>query len=206
MSFLETPRFPEQISYYAIGGSGYNTTVTIINSGFEQRNINWTESRCQYNIQNGNLSYAQVQTIVTFFRCVKGKGYGFRFKDWQDFTADITNGTLGTGIADGTSVDYQMNKVYVAGAFNEVRVIAKPISGTILIYANGVLQVEGTDYTLDYTTGIVTFMSPPTMDYSLTWAGEFDVPVRFDVDAIPGQFDGTGLWIVQALPLIEIRV
>ena len=40
MSFHEV-RFPTRVSYGAIGGPRFSTTVQILNSGFEQRNINW---------------------------------------------------------------------------------------------------------------------------------------------------------------------
>lgn len=205
-TFIETPRFPEQIGYNFIGGAGYNTTVIVVNSGFEQRNVNWSESRCKYDIQNGLLKYSDVQALVSFFRSVKGKGFGFRFKDWQDFTAIAANGALGTGVADGTSTAYQMNKLYITGSLNESRIISKPVSTTIIVYKNGIPLIEGTNYTINYATGIVTFMSTPSFGDLLNWAGQFDVPVRFDTDDLTGQYDGSGLWLVQKLPIIEIRI
>jgi hypothetical protein len=52
------------------------------------------------------------------------------------------------------------------------------VTGTVLLADEGVLKTEGADYTIDYSTGRVAILFPP--EGTLTWGGEFDVPVRFD--------------------------
>lgn len=48
---------------------------------------------------------------------------------------------------------------------------------------NGVLQEEITDYTIDNTTGIITFVVPPPGNQDITAGFEYDTPVFFeDVD------------------------
>ncbi len=194
MSFLETPRFPDDIAFWAKGGPGYNTTVIVVQSGNEQRNANWNTGRAQYNIGNGMRTYAQVAAVIAYFRSVKGKAYGFRFKDFQDFNDSINSvgaGVINTnGLGNGTSTG-QLYKNYVNGALTDQRIIQKPVAATIKIYKNGVLQTLTTNYTLDSTTGIVTWVGGnPSSAVALTWTGEFDVPVRFDSDTMVGGPDG----------------
>ncbi len=43
MAFIET-RFPDDISYGAAGGPGYQTDVVTVNSGAEQRNAAWQDA------------------------------------------------------------------------------------------------------------------------------------------------------------------
>jgi hypothetical protein len=53
----------------------------------------------------------------------------------------------------------------------------------VLIAVNGVQKVENTDYTVNYTTGVVTFTVAPTNGHAVTAGFLFDVPVRFDQGA-----------------------
>jgi uncharacterized protein (TIGR02217 family) len=55
----------------------------------------------------------------------------------------------------------------------------KPVSGTVSI-ADADGTVSPAEYTVDYTTGLVTFSVTPTG--SPTWGGEFDIPMRFSGD------------------------
>ena len=43
MSFIETPRFPDDIAYGAQGGPMYSTDVVATASGYEKRNQNWAQ-------------------------------------------------------------------------------------------------------------------------------------------------------------------
>ena len=71
---------------------------------------------------------------------------------------------------------------------------------------NGVPKTITTDYSIDATTGIVTFVSQPSVGAPLTWTGEFDVPVRFGADTPTMGPDGSGAMYDWAqLSLIEIR-
>jgi len=46
----------------------------------------------------------------------------------------------------------------------------------------------------------------PQASDALTWAGSFDVPVRFDVDEFPIRIEGPGIYTLDTLPLVERRV
>ncbi len=290
MSFIETPRFPDDISAWAKGGPGFNTTVIIVNSGYEQRNVNWSQSRAKYDIAqafrtlsaSGDTTYASSK-LISFFNIANGMANGFRFKDWNDYAVTVSNGTLGTGGLGVGLPTSQLYKNYVQGSSTFHRIIQKPVatSPTPKIYKNGILQTVVTDYTLDTTTGIVTWVATSssaiggitnanpgivnathsfvsgdliyisgvhgmteingyaypitvidsthysvgvnTLSYgvytsggtaykyaqnadALTWSGEFDVPVRFDTDVLMGGQIEAGLYEVDNLSVIELRI
>lgn len=164
MAFIETPRFPENISYGAAGGPNYKTDVVMVNSGFEQRNINWLDARNTYDVSHGLRDETTKGDLIKFFRGVKGRAHGFRFKDWTDYQATVANGVLGTGVGTGGPT-YQLIKKYTAGSLVEDRTISKPVSGTITLYRAGspvTLGAAAGNASVDYTTGIVTFVPDST--------------------------------------------
>ena len=73
----------------------------------------------------------------------------------------------------------------------------------MLIAANAVPLSSG--WTVDTTTGIVTFSAPPAAGVVITAGFEFDVPVRFDTDELPITLDIERMGSIASIPLIEIR-
>jgi len=198
MSSFHEVQFPPDISYGSTGGPGFSTGVVTTSSGGEQRNQNWAQSRCKYNVTHGVKSQNQLDKLIAFFRARKGKVYGFRFKDWSDFKAmGQTCGAL-----EGTNLVYQLQKTYVDSAgFTDIRLIKKPVSGTVNIFISGVLQTSG--YTMDYVTGKITFDAIPigivTADF------EFDVPCRFDTDEMPINLENWSSYSWSGITVIEIK-
>lgn len=199
MAFIET-RFPADISYGSAGGPEYSTDIVVTQGGYEQRNINWSQSRARYNVAYGVRTQTQLDALIAFFRARKGRADGFRFKDWTDYTA--TAQTIGTG--SGSATTFQLVKKYTSGSITETRTITKPVSGAINIYVNGVLQTSG--YTASTVTGLVTFTTPPVNGHAVTATFEFDVPVRFDTDRLSAALENYGITSVQDIPLVEVRV
>jgi len=199
MAFIET-RFPTDIAYGASGGPQYSTDIVIMQSGYEQRNANWSAARAQYNVAHGVKTQAQLNTLIAFFRARKGRADGFRFKDWSDY--QVAAQAIGTG--NGTSTVFQLVKTYTDGGITETRNITKPVAGTVNIYLNAVLQSSG--ITLDTTTGRVTFTSAPAASVAITADFQFDVPVRFDTDRLSATIDSYGSNSWRDIPIVEIRV
>jgi uncharacterized protein (TIGR02217 family) len=139
MAFIETPRFPDDISYGGIGGPEFMTDVAPLKSGHEQRNSNWEVARAQFDVSHGVRSQEQMETLVSFFRAVRGKAHGFRFKDWTDYKtySGSNDGWLGSSKTGAGASDYTMSKYYKAGDLDYLREITKPVSGTSTIYRNG---------------------------------------------------------------------
>lgn len=168
MSFIETPRFPEGIAYGAVGGPGFSTSVIVLKSGFEQRNAEWSASRCRYEVSHAAKTKADFDAVANFFRVVKGRAYGFRFKDFADYQASFTEGILGTGYGTGLPA-YQMAKKYASGSAYDTRTIKKPVSGTCSFKRDAATLTVGAspgNIAIDYTTGIVTFVADASSNAS----------------------------------------
>lgn len=198
MAFHEV-RFPEDISYGSNGGPEYSTDIIITHGGHEQRNSNWADARARYNVAHGVKTAEQLADLIAFFRARKGRAHGFRFKDWTDFQG--VGQVIGTGT--GALTEFQLIKNYTSSV-TEARTIAKPVSGTVDIYVNSVLQSSGVS--VDVTTGIVTFSAAPADAAIISADFEFDVPVRFDTDRLSASLDNYGVHSWQDIALIEVRV
>ncbi|WP_439271855.1 DUF2460 domain-containing protein [Pseudochrobactrum sp. HB0163] len=193
MSFVEV-QFPTDISYGASGGPIFMTDVVATVSGHEQRNSKWSQSRAKYNVASGIKTEAQWQALIAFFRARRGMAIGFRFKDWSDYKAENQPlKSLGGN-------EYQLVKQYVSGAAVYERDITKPVTGTVKLYEDSILQASG--WSIDTATGIIT----TSLSGTLTADFEFDVPVRFDTDEMSISMDSfdAGNW--GSIPLIEVRV
>lgn len=199
MTFHEI-QFPTDIAYGAQGGPQYSTAVVAMASGYEQRNQNWAASRGSWNVASGLKTQTQLNTLIQFFRGRKGRAFGFRFKDWSDYQA--TGQAIGTG--NSTNRVFQLSKSYTSGPSTEIRTITKPVAGTVKPYLAGVLQTSG--WSIDTTTGLLTFTTAPGVGVAVTADFEFDVPVRFDTDQMSVSLEQYNLGQWSGIPIIEIRV
>jgi len=199
MAFHEV-RFPDDIAYGATGGPEYATSVVATASGYEQRNINWSAARGRWDVASGLKKQIQLDTLIAFFRARKGRAHGFRFKDWTDYKA--TAQALGTG--NGTITTFQLIRTYSSGGSTDVRTITKPVAGTVKVYLAGVLQASG--WSVNTTTGMITFSTPPTNGVAVSADYEFDVPVRFDTDRMAVTIEQINLHQWSGIPIVEVRV
>lgn len=199
MPFIEV-RFPADISYGSSGGPEYSTDIVETHGGHEQRNSNWADARARYNVAHGVKTKEQLDALISFFRARRGRADGFRFKDWTDYQG--IGQSLGTGT--GAQTAFQLVKRYVSGSATEVRVIKKPVAGTVSVYLNGVLQ--GSGFSVATATGIVTFTVAPGSGVAVTADFEFDVPARFDTDRLSAALEAYGSHSWREIPLVEVRV
>ncbi|OJH31550.1 hypothetical protein Wxf_02439 [Wolbachia endosymbiont of Armadillidium vulgare] len=197
MSFTEI-RFPENISYGSTGGPEFSTDVVTTHNGCEQHNVNWSHARARYNIAYGVRSNEQLTELITFFQARKGKAIGFRFKDWSDFT--VVNQEIGIG--DDKKTTFQLIKTYISEKDKHTRTIKKPVHDTIKIYLDG---EETEKYSINHSTGEITFMKPPAKGTIIIASFEFDVPVRFDTDYLNASIDDYGSNSWNNIPLVEVK-
>ena len=200
MSSFAEIRFPPEISYGATAGPEFSTTVITVRSGAEQRNRNWAAARLRFDASTGIKTRAQAEAIIAFFRARGGRAQGFRFKDWSDYRAVAQ--TLGTG--DGARETFQLIKRYVSGAEEDIRLITKPVAGSVKVYLNGTPQPSG--WSVDTTSGLVTFTSAPANGAVISADFEFDVPVRFDTDRLEFRLETHDLMVWEQIPIIEVRL
>ena len=199
MAFIET-QFPVGIAYGSTGGPEFNTEVVPLDSGAEQRLIRWPVGRHRYDASSGVKTYADYQQVLALFHVMQGRGNSFRWKDRADYkTTTLMSGTVShtdcelvdangaVDLGDGSTTEFYLAKKYTFGSTTVYRPITKPIAATVKIGKNTVLQTVTTDYTVDSTTGKITFTTPPVLNDDLTGGCEFDVPARFDTDFLPAR-------------------
>lgn len=73
-----------------------------------------------------------------------------------------------------------------------------------VIYKDNVALIGGIDYTVNLTTGIVTFTTAPAAGTMLSWSGSFYKRVRFDSDAWATARMLRGLWESRTLELVQV--
>jgi uncharacterized protein (TIGR02217 family) len=208
-------RFPPRISYGSAGGPTWYTALATMKGGAEQANEDWSIQRCQFDVIHGLKTQADMNILLAFFNgLAKGRANRFRYKDWLDYT--FTDETIGTGT--GSPQTCQLIKTYSvgAGAATYARALTKPVWHTALeadgtpladsvtVKFNGVAQTYGVTWTLDATTGIITCTAP--VAEVITASGQYDVPCRFDIDALKATIDAYDRHTWSQIPIIEVRV
>lgn len=201
-------QFPVHIARGARGGPRRRTQVVELSSGFEERNASWTDSRREYDIGYGLRNADDLQQAVAFWEARLGQLYGFRFKDWSDYKSclpsrapDARDQLLGTGT--GSATQFQLRKGYGAAPHVYWRTITRPVAGSVRVSLGEVEQFTG--FTVDHTTGTVTFASAPGAGVEVRAGFEFDVPVRFAADMIDVTLSIERTGSIQSIPLIELR-
>ncbi|MAL80216.1 MAG: glycoside hydrolase family 24 [Sneathiella sp.] len=202
MSFHEV-RFPTRISYGAVGGPRFSTTVQVLNSGYEQRNINWAEARREYSFDISPSRGAEWTAVLDFFHARRGRAYGFRLKDFGDFVMPAQAMAIG----DGAETAFQITKRYVdedmlAPAYE--RPLKKIVAGSVSVAVEGAPLASG--WSVDNASGLLTFDTAPGEGDEITVSCEFDVPVRFDTDLMQSAIPGPDIHHWQNVKLVEIRL
>ena len=209
MSFHDE-RFPPRLSFGSSGGPERLTEVVELANGFEERNTPWAESRRRYDAGVGLRSLDDVAAVIAFFEARRARLHGFRWKDWSDWRSCLPSGRVDAndqalGVGDGVTTAFQLAKTYRSGVDAYVRPIRKPVEGTVRVALADDEQRSGVEVEVDHATGIVTFATPPAAGAEVTAGFEFDVPVRFDTDALSVTLAGFEAGEVPSVPVVEIR-
>jgi uncharacterized protein (TIGR02217 family) len=210
MAFHEI-RFPANLSFGSVGGPERRTEIVTLANGFEERNTPWAHSRRRYDAGVGLRSLDDVETLIAFFEARTGQLHGFRWKDWSDYKSCAPSASpapedqlIGTG--DGVTRVFQLQKTYLSGLQSYTRPIRKPVAGTVVVAVAGDKKIETLEFTVDVATGEVNFTLAPDLGTRVTAGFEFDVPVRFDADAIQTSVASFQAGDVPTVPIVEIRL
>lgn len=203
--------FPEDYSQGAVGGPEFRTTVVVTGSGYEQRNVDWDAARLRFDLSRLLYDESTRAGTIAFFRARRGKAHSFKFKDWGDYYVGMAwntttkvldhTGAHAFATGDGATTVFDIYRVYDSGGQTESRRITRPKSA-IKVYLDGVEQVSG--YTVNYSTGKITFSVAPANGVVIGWSGEFYVPVRFDIDHLQINYLNPTAGDV-SLPVVEVR-
>ncbi|MGJ8594912.1 phage distal tail protein, Rcc01695 family [Sulfitobacter sp.] len=210
MHFHEV-QFPTDLSFGALGGPQRRVDVVTLANGFEERNTPWAHSRRVYDAGLGLRSLDDVENVIAFYEARFGQMYGFRWKDWSDFKSGkpsvaINRQDQQIALGDGVTTTFQLIKTYRSGGHVYERPITKPVRGSVLIAVEQDDKLDTIDYTVDDTTGLITFTNPPDPDTRVFAGYEFDVPVRFDSDSLLTNIASFNAGQVPDIPVREVRV
>lgn len=208
MSFHEI-RFPPRLSLGSIGGPERLTEIVTLINGHEERNTPWAHSRRRYDAGLGMQSLDDVSDVIAFFEARRGRLHGFRWKDWADFRSGKPSTTIShidqlIGLGDGRTRVFQVSKAYRSGIQAYVRPITKPVIGTLRAGIAGV-ELGADRFDVNWSTGLLTFSEPPGKGAEVTAGFEFDVPVRFDTDAIRISIASFNAGEIPDVPVLELR-
>ncbi len=163
------------VSTSVITGS---TDITFINTG--SRITSSAADKFKYLLQD---TYILISTVSN-----KGNGGLFYISNKISNVDLVLYETAGGDLATLTD---ESNSSAVMNWPVTIKTIKKPIAGDftpqsnpVIIYEDDVEKTLTTHYTIDETTGIITFGSAPGVGDVLTWTGEFHLPCVFGVDAL----------------------
>jgi uncharacterized protein (TIGR02217 family) len=208
MSFDEVD-FPVRVEYGSLGGVQFCTEVVAIDSGFERRNQKWAQARRRFDARSGVVTFNDAAILVSFFQARAGRARGFRLKDWADFST-AANGVdtpswedQVIAVGDGVEDSFQLIKTYGLGEVTYERTLRKPVEGSVSIGVNGTEYETG--WSVDESTGVITFSQAPACGAIIKAGCLFDVPVRFDTDVLTISYLNGNLSETE-IPIIEVRV
>lgn len=185
MSFHNV-QFPTSIDYQSETGPGIGSFIAEMDSKQSRISSIAPYPKRKYSLVSEGRSWDELYTLIKFILCRRGALFSFRLKDWRDYTtAENHTGTpafddqiIGTG--NGSTKIFQMKKTYAYGSYTHARNILLPVEGTVKVGVNGVEQTSG--WTVNTVAGKIVFTTAPSSG-NITIGCEFDVPVRFEMDA-----------------------
>lgn len=199
--------FPSDISYDGLGGPGFKTTVGELDSGHEQRNIEWDDLRFKYEVAHRVKLQSEYDLIKAFFIARKGRGFPFRY--WDPVDHDVTQGLIAD--SDGVSTTYQIVKRYADPVAPYDRLISKIDVGqhgglkpgtAVRVFLDGIELLSG--FTVDVNTGVITFDAAPYYGESIEATYSFHVASRFNMDLLQASLDHFGVISVSSIPIWEV--
>jgi uncharacterized protein (TIGR02217 family) len=204
--------FPLDIALKSAGGPERRTDVVVLGSGREERNARWAHSRRRYDAGYGVKTFDALSQVVAFFEERRGRLYGFRWRDRLDHSSAAPDVSVSAtdqaiGVGDGMTERFALVKTYGSLYSPYQRPIVKPVAGSVRVAVAGTEAAEGTAYTIDSTTGIVTFLAGhiPASGAAVTAGFLFDVPARFDTDYLEVDLSAFAAGAIPKIPLVEIR-
>lgn len=204
--------FPLDIALKSAGGPQRRTDVVALGSGREERNARWAHSRRRYDAGYGVKTHQALSQAIAFFEERRGRLHGFRWRDRLDHSSAAPGGAVTAldqiiGYGDGVTATFGLRKTYGADYSPYHRPIEKPVTASVRVAVGGTEASEGSAFTVDVTTGVVTFLAGhiPPLSAAVTAGFLFDVPVRFDTDYLEVDLSAFEAGAIPKIPLVEIK-
>lgn len=155
--------------------------VTAI-SGDIYPNPKWKFTRRRGRMSWGPKDLIGIQEFINFHEVVTTK-HTWRIRDASDYNSTMPGLEIGPvdqqlQIGDGVLTQVQLIKTYgYEGHFHSHPIYA-PVDGTVRLAIDGVEINENADWTIDYSTGIITLDNPLPQNALLTGGYEYDLKCR----------------------------
>lgn len=160
----------------------WSTRMQRADSGRELTSADWANPIWNFTLtfeilrdRSINSFTSEIRKLMDFVNQMRGGNDTFLFTDSTDFS--VTDEVLGTG--DGVETEFQLVRRLYAGGFVE-DIIAPNVITNVKIDGSAT-----TAYTLDTSTGVITFTSPPGNGLVVTSTFSFYFRCRFMKDAFP---------------------
>jgi uncharacterized protein (TIGR02217 family) len=199
--------------YGAAGGMSFsNEIIKMADHSLEQRNANLHLPRGRWQLGDRLIAESETDALseVSYLRQFHldrvGSFQGFRFRDWSDFEGFDEN--IATG--DGIQTQFQLRKAYLVTGSWAYRPIQKPVLGSVSIFVDDVLDTP--NWTIDYSTGVISKTAPVPDGALIRASFEFDVPVWFESDQIGFSLQGyeeetgDGIYRLESVFVVEQRL
>jgi uncharacterized protein (TIGR02217 family) len=135
-----------------------------------------------------------------------------RAADYTETNQRLRNIVTGQQVGDGTTITFQLEITRTLGSKSGSKKIMHPLSPLTELRVDGTVRTEGTHYSVDYSTGIVTFLagSIPAAGQVATADFFYDTPVRWLSDHVETRIqqaygiDGEVMQEINQADLIEV--
>lgn len=200
MTFIDQ-RLPEEIEIGCVRRENADHDISKTDGGYEVRNARQSQDLLAYDVSfpTGEFAGTIIAAVKAMVKASRIGLYAFRLRDWDPDMHQLTLEPFGTGNAVTTA--FQLKKSWTVAGVTASRKITRPVSA-LQIFKDGVLQVSG--YSVNYSTGIVTFSPAPGNGVIVQATGLFDIPARFDL-----HYSATAptAWLehIDTLQIIEVR-
>ena len=183
-------RFPTQISLGSQISYRLRSDCTLLKNGDDRRIVYWSRPLRRFNVRYGIKSWEDVRAVQEFYLTEQGPIRGFRIQDGIDFSTNVTDPQAAPtyldqvlGYGDGSTKTFQLLKRYWSGASEHVtELITKPVINSTVIGIGQVQYPPGSPtfpWSVDTTTGIVTFTNAPPYGSLVSGGCYFDIPACF---------------------------
>nr|WP_156874266.1 DUF2460 domain-containing protein [Sphingorhabdus lutea] len=202
---FEQISFPINIGMGATISPQFSTIISTTQNGNEYRNAQWANARNIYDVGSGLRSQQDVESVLQFFKRMKGPAKGFRFFDPLDNSSHNMTGTPSAfdqkiGIGDDVQTSFQLVK-NIGEDGHDVRPIFCPIADTVTISLDAAIVQN---WTLG-DNGMIIFNNPPPNGAVIRAGYLFEVPVRFMNDQIDCSISQFGAGEIPNIDLIELK-
>lgn len=198
MAFQEAVIIPEWVAIGLQGGRAWRTSLVVTRGGQRSANKNWPVPLGEWSISFINRTRAEIRQIVSMLNVLNGSFHRCRFLDPFDYNIrQIPMLRL-------TSTTFQIRQRFTYAGSTFYLTVKKPAQNdpSRIVTLGG---VPTTDYTINETTGVVTFNSAVATTVSPRYTGMYHVPVYFLTENIAIDYEDPGFYSLAGVRIAEDR-